>query len=156
MTTEEDTKAAMTNKAKYVCGKLGICWHDLKFTDWPHHPEIKDTYTFLCSKCGLRTNIAPCEINPTFTDPVGIVQLLGLMRKRGDWPEFYMILHLIYHKGIVVKPLREFLKAHSRDEGASIPIPMILDDTGKLLDAVGEWLSTNAENDRRDESGREK
>jgi hypothetical protein len=100
----------MTNKAKHVCGKLGICWHERSAEDM-----------YRCAKCGQIDGLT----NPTFRDPAGIWQLLRAMRERKDWLEF------LTYTG--------FFPQDGHEDGSWIE-EYILDDTGKLLDAVEEWF----------------
>lgn len=102
------------DKARYLCGKLGMCWHES-----PCNPNGEEFRCIHCGKMVYESDI------PTFLDPVGIHLLLEKMRERDDWYSFCVYLYrlLDFNQGV-----GDFLSM------------FILDRTGKLLDAAYRWF----------------
>jgi hypothetical protein len=101
---------------------LGLCWHE--FNDNPEQ----------CSKCGkwFRGYYVDSP-NPDFTTDPGKIELLRLMEKRADWPEF---LWFLWDKeGIQIGVV---YKAFISNKG--IPHIYITDTTGRLAQAAVEFL----------------
>ena len=103
-------------------------------------PRPKDT----CPLCGKTNTDGKFIDGADFFSEKGRIDLLKRMRKREDWPEFYVLIHERYFKlGNGIAPVsvwKKFMAAHARDKGASIPIEMILDNTGALARAALEFL----------------
>jgi len=75
---------------KELCGLLGICWHEEIGAVKP--PDNSWIYACRCGcsfrrKGGIKIHIE--ESNPDFSSPAGIVELLGILRKKKDWRKFY-------------------------------------------------------------------
>jgi hypothetical protein len=102
--------------------RLGVHWH-------------KDNGEGFCGEvcdCGLHLYDIECRSytpvesqNPDFTSDPGKIELLRLMMKREDWPQFHLSL------------FRE--TAHGRMNDF-IPIRFITDTTGLLAQAAVEFL----------------
>jgi len=108
------------DKNKELCELLGICWHEIKIVDGK----------YVCS-CGKIAGMLfdSCEFsNPYFTTPSGMVQLLGIMRERDDWPEF------------VEEKIGASVYQRNRGWIVTINLDYIFDTTGKLRDAAIEFL----------------
>jgi len=101
---------------------LGICWHVPRKEIFIKNDKME------CGKCCQWLKIRPAKdeyqltggyefVNPDFTTPSGIVQLLGIMRERKDWKEFYLKLYW-----------------------STFVDNYILDTTGKLRDAAINFL----------------
>ncbi len=112
-------------KNRQVAEWLGMCWHEsVPALGHPYH-------THRCT-CGDRDMIGGMkmhceEYNPNFiADPLS---LLRLMREREDWDMFVWYCYWKDSHGNI-----------------SVPVDLILDTTGKLLEAVWKWLKQD-END---------
>ena len=105
-------------KDKFICEKLGICWHEWK----------SDHASFTCIKCGYRCNSSETPPkNPDFTSEAGRVQLLKLIKPNKRYYHFcerYLIFSCWEHRKKIY----------------AIPEPLMTDDTGEFRDAVFEWL----------------
>jgi len=63
-------------KDKFICEKLGICWHEWK----------SDHASFTCIKCGYRCNSSETPPkNLDFTSEAGRVQLLKLLVDKDEF-----------------------------------------------------------------------
>jgi hypothetical protein len=59
-----------------ICRKLGICYHEADETDETGRP--------ICKHCKKWMD----TLIDDFTDDAGAVELLRIMMRQGDWPEF--------------------------------------------------------------------
>jgi hypothetical protein len=118
------TEPTNTDKARYIVERLGLCWHEYDL----------DRDYYVCS-CGFFTKYGEAaiphmkvNINPTFLDPAGRIQLLELMMGREDWPMFSRTLKYMVGE-------REFYGTEQQ-----IAVGYITDTTGILLDAAYQFL----------------
>jgi hypothetical protein len=110
------------DKNRFVAEKLGMCRLNVGSLDDEG----------ICTRCGM-----PCEChhNPDFSTDAGTVQLLRLMMKSKDWPDFCNKIGYrfsiggTYHKESGYIPTWKEL----------IPIYYIT-TPGALLDAVAAWF----------------
>lgn len=128
MTIEEKNRA--------VCEMLGICWHEPE--DWSHtyqeHCRTPEGYEDIeRTQTGKRCKFCKKDMRELLPNPNYIldpVSLLREMMKREDWIEF------IDNAGVGLWSNRTYNGIMSEH----INIEFLLDDTGKLLCAAGEWM----------------
>jgi hypothetical protein len=108
------------DKNRYLCQKLGLCWHEQIY--------YEDGYKCLCgftTKYSLLYEKHEIKFpNPNFSDDAGTVKLLREMMKRDDWDEF------IVENGCVSKYGRHF----------DTILVQLITTSGALLDACIEWF----------------
>jgi hypothetical protein len=116
-----------------LAGLLGLCWHKFIYTGgYGSSPDKMTRQVKKCSKCGKKANIYGDEY-PDFTTDSGKIELLRLMEKRADWPEF---LWFLWDKeGIQIGVV---YKAFISNKG--IPHIYITDTTGLLAKVAVEFL----------------
>jgi hypothetical protein len=108
---------------------LGLCWHE-------YIPKSEDEWaTMVCSKCRKETNNLDAQfpnVIPVydFGSDSGKIELLRLMMKREDWPEF--ISTVGKYSIISGEPEEPF--------DPWIRLDYILDTTGLLAQAARDFL----------------
>jgi hypothetical protein len=113
----------MTNEEanKYLCEKLGLCWHEIERT-WGEY------YQCSCSKHKVLYEDLLKHSNPNFSTDAGAVQLLRLMMKRVDWWRF----------------IEEYGDRYRYYQGDQVKEDMIavelITTSSALLDACVEWF----------------
>jgi hypothetical protein len=105
---------------------LGLCWHEYE------EKSFEEWNIMVCQKCGVETNGLEAQFsqywNPDFTSDSGKIELLRLMMKREDWPEF---LHFVWFKSVYYYNPTSILKAYSN---------LMTDTTGLLAQAARDFL----------------
>lgn len=107
-------------KDKFICEKLGVCWHDVKIVDGRYVCDCDNIADGLFNSCALS--------NPDFTSEAGRVQLLKLMEKHEDYFDF-------------INTIGKAVPSSTRlTLTCFIPVGYMTDDTGKFRDEVFKWL----------------
>lgn len=128
------TKLGM-NKDKYICGKLGICWHDYKlYPPGECGPQYGYCTNPNCHRdwYGKDRRVIEerrfIEDRHDFSDPAGTVMLLELMSKGEQWEPFaFHLYNLVLEKHDGYDPVKYFIVDY-------ITIP------GALRDAVYDYF----------------
>jgi hypothetical protein len=125
------TEPTNTDKARYVAERLGLCWHEYDL----------DRDYYVCS-CGFFTKYGEAaiphmkvNINPTFLDPAGRIQLLELMMGRDDWDLFCSQIGYRYTNGGNYNPIHGYVSCYQE----FVNIDYLTED-GLLLDAAWRFL----------------
>ena len=68
-------------KDRFICKKMGVCWHEYVWVDYPDAPQCS---YWECSGCKHKTQYKKYwKDNPDFTSKAGRVQLLKLIKTSG-------------------------------------------------------------------------
>jgi hypothetical protein len=117
-------------KARYIVERTGGCWHELShYCNGNVHIQCLP-----CLKCGKIFKLTDFYMNhgnPTFLDPAGRIQLLELMMGRGDWWIFISNIGDLH---------RWDEEIGGYDKADMIPVDLMTDNTGLLLNAVWRFL----------------
>lgn len=117
------------DKNRFVCEKLGLCWHDFQYEDGGY------TEGFWFCKCGIKTSDPMNYPNPDFRTDSGAVELLRLMENHKDGK---LLFAKLLYRGSNVEGI---------DDDGLIQREYIT-TPGALLDAVAEWFGWEDKNDR--------
>ncbi len=122
------TESIDADKNRQIAEKLGMCWHKVVDQQPYEIDGVSVGSLFICS-CGMKLYgevVAFHErmSNPDFTSDPGKVLLLREMMKREDWDKFITSDYV----GL------------TGSKGRAIYAKLITNTTGKLRDAVWEFL----------------